>query len=221
MFTPSGPRASGPRASGPRASGSSDAAAAALLDTLYPPEELELRNALSRKDGYWPFVSKKEKPPIALAYGEFPLPFFSAVLDRACAAARCSDRANATFCDIGSGAGRLVLWAAATSEWRSVRGVELLPGLHAAACEKLAAARATGGLLRTADVAMVRGSWEDGALLEWDAIDVAFAYTTAFPASADGVLDELGAALTPRLRAGCVVVTTDYSLGEGCGWSGR
>ena len=42
LFTPSGPRASGPRASG-----SSDAAAAALLDTLYPPEELEQQETVT------------------------------------------------------------------------------------------------------------------------------------------------------------------------------
>ena len=33
---------------------------------LFPPADLELRNAVSRKDGYWPFVAAKEEPPTQL-----------------------------------------------------------------------------------------------------------------------------------------------------------
>jgi hypothetical protein len=52
---------------------------------LYPPSEYGARNGASRTDGYWPYVSKGEEPP--LAYGEFPLPLFSRLVDRACALA--------------------------------------------------------------------------------------------------------------------------------------
>jgi hypothetical protein len=34
-----------------------------LIDGLYPPFELEKRNAQSRTDGYWKYVSRGEEPP--------------------------------------------------------------------------------------------------------------------------------------------------------------
>ena len=43
-------------------------------------------------------------------------------------------------------------------------------------------------------------------------LQVAFAYTTAITASDDGVLVALSAALAQRLKFGCIVVTTDYTL---------
>lgn len=184
---------------------------------LYPAAELSARNAQSRTDGYWPFVGRKEEPPIGLTYGEFPLPFFTALTDRACDLAGLGDeRSGATFCDIGSGAGRLVLWAAATHAWRAALGVELLPGLCRAADAKLEAARDLAGLqLRTPRVELSEGSWDDASVVAWGEIDVAFAYTTAFPADEANVLQELTAALAPRLRKGCLVCTTDYRLGDG------
>ena len=83
------------------------------FERLFPMADINLRNAASRTDGYWPFVGRKEEPPTQLTYGEFPLEFFTAAVDRAVALSGI-DRTSATFCDIGSGAGRLVLWAAAT-----------------------------------------------------------------------------------------------------------
>ena len=96
------------------------------FERIYPADQLPLRNAASRKDGYWPFVSRKEEPPQVLTYGEFPLPLFTQLVDRACSAAELGDsQESATLCDIGSGTGRLVLWAAATGRWKAVFGVEL------------------------------------------------------------------------------------------------
>ena len=143
--------------------------------TLYPPSEFAMRNSRSRKDGYWPYVSKKKDPPLVLTYGEFPLDFFARVTDRACVLAGIDDAQHGgVFCDVGSGAGRLVLWAAATRAWSSVHGVELLPSLHAAAMEKRAAASAldeAGTLsLRAGSVHLHEGSWEDGALMQWDGV---------------------------------------------------
>ena len=98
----------------------------AFDNRLFPTDDYDMRNAASRKDGYWPYVTRKEKPPTALVYGEFPLPFFHRVLERACAQAGVgTNRSEATFADLGSGTGRLVLWAAATDEWRRCVGVEL------------------------------------------------------------------------------------------------
>jgi len=163
---------------------------------LYPPAEVALRNAASRTDGYWPFVSNGEEPPLVLTYGEFPLPFFDAVVDKCCAHAGLEDdRRAAVLCDIGSGSGRLTLWAATSQRpWGKVVGVEVLPALHRTAREKQEAlgARTTAGA-----VEIIEGSFDDPDALAWQDIDIAFAYTTAFPRSAEGVLEDLTAAPAP------------------------
>jgi len=188
---------------------------------LYPVADLDLRNAVSRTDGYWPYVAQKEAPPQALTYGEFPLPLFAQLVDRACAVAALDQEARqqAVFCDIGSGCGRLVLFAAAAAKWKAVRGVELLQGLHEQATKKRDLARSLHAegkldLLTDAEhIDLVNGSWEDPVLTAWEEIDVVFAYTTALPVE-HGVLCELSDALSPLLREGCVVCTTDYQLCE-------
>jgi hypothetical protein len=193
-------------------------AALKAFSSLFPEADYSLRNAASRTDGYWPFVSRKESPPKAFTYGEFPLPYFTRVTDRACELVGL-DAADAVLCDLGSGAGRLVLWAAATRKWKEVRGVELLPSLHKAACEHRDEARLLLSLgLQTPSISLLEGSWDDADLMVWSEIDVAFAYATAFPHDGydcDGVLTELSASLVPRLREGCIVCTTDYRMGDG------
>ena len=191
---------------------------------LFPTEDYEMRNAASRKDGYWPYVSRKEKPPTALVYGEFPLPFFHRVLERACIHGGYRDgnqRSEATFADLGSGTGRLVLWAAATDQWKRCVGVELLCSLHEEAVAKLAEAQSDSCALSplpTADVALYQGSWEDDSLLAWSELDVCFAYTTAFDHGPDGRLHAFSEALAPTLRRGCIVCTTDYQLSAASGF---
>ena len=204
----------------------------AAFHQLYPQDEFAMRNAASRTDGYWPFIAQKEEPPAGLTYGEFPLDFFSRVVDRACELGEI-ERSEAVLCDVVSGAGRLVLWAASSTKWRAVHGVELLPSLHAAAVEKRDAAlelHARGALpLRTPleSVSLHAGSYEDGALLRWAEVDVCFVYATAFAHDGNytlceesgeqqpATLTELSDALNLRLRAGCLVCTSDYTLGEG------
>ena len=131
-----------------------------------------------------PYVSKKEEPPAEYTYGEFPLPFFGELLDKAAASsAACpgGDRSAAEFLDLGSGAGRLVLAAAAaTPPWKRVTGVEFLSSLHTLAEEKLAQAQALPGGLLTSEVVLENCSW-DSESLDLSSIDVAFAYTTHCP----------------------------------------
>jgi hypothetical protein len=114
------------------------------IDHLFPPDGLDKRTALSRKDGYWPFISKGTEPPKEFVYGEFDVLFFAQVLDRAKElwSAGGNDNANdnddkdwrnKVFCDLGSGTGRLVLAAAALHPWKLCRGIELLQGIHEAA----------------------------------------------------------------------------------------
>ena len=193
---------------------------AAFDDSLYRSDEYMQRNGESRKDGYWKYVSAGEDPPLDFTYGEFPLPLFSRLVDRACELGGISSdgaRRSAVLADLGSGAGRLALWAAMTSTWGAVVGVEYLPTIASIASVKLADARRLHPhLLRTERIELLEGSWEDPSLQCWSEIDVAFAYTTAITADEQGVLVDLSAALARRLRRGALVVTTDYTLDASC-----
>jgi hypothetical protein len=113
------------------------------INALYPPHELSNRNARSRTDGYWKYVARGERPPQEFTYGEFDVDFFGMLLDKSWEhyLEGMSDRdeqhsgltpwRNKTFCDIGSGAGRLVLSAAALHPvFKLCRGLEILDGLH-------------------------------------------------------------------------------------------
>lgn len=111
------------------------------LDRLYPPTELDARNAQSRKDGYWPFINEGKDPPECFTYGEFDIFFFAELLDEAYDIWKEQNRDDTSqgwtdkvFCDIGSGAGRLVVAAAALHPtWKVCRGIELLPSMHESA----------------------------------------------------------------------------------------
>ncbi|KAG7341491.1 histone methylation protein [Nitzschia inconspicua] len=122
------------------------------LENMYPSTALDQRIALSRKDGYWPYIQKGEDPPQALVYGEFDLQFFGEILERAALHyTKPQDSVTTTkkiataseiwqgkvFCDLGSGTGRLVLAAAALYPWKVCRGIELLEGIHHEAVETL------------------------------------------------------------------------------------
>jgi hypothetical protein len=113
------------------------------IDLILPPEGLDQRVALSRKDGYWPYITKGDEPPQEFVYGEFDAMFFAHVLDRAHALYfenlpnKQPDWTDKVFCDLGSGTGRLVLAAAALHPWKKCSGVELLENIHKAAEENL------------------------------------------------------------------------------------
>ena len=129
------------------------------LHQLFPPQELEQRNAQSRKDGYWPYIQNGQDPPRSLTYGEFDFYFFAQLLDRARQhmihegsgmtpldqAATTTAWQDKVFVDMGSGTGRLVLAAAALHPtWRMCRGIELLPTIHAQAETNLNVCRCSG-----------------------------------------------------------------------------
>lgn len=110
------------------------------IDALYPPQELTKRNAQSRTDGYWKYVSRGEDPPKEFTYGEFDIEFFGELLDIAWKFftedheqrdASSVPWNNRVFCDIGSGTGRLVLSAAALHpNWKLCRGLEILQTIY-------------------------------------------------------------------------------------------
>ena len=143
-----------------------------------------------------------------LTYGEFDLDHFYSILDVAVAASGKST-SSLTFADLGSGAGRLVLSAAARSNWKACVGVEVLPSLHQLA-EKLHAAAQE--LAQSHDALLSPCRFEEvdlssaGARDALSCVDVAFAFSTCFE-------DEVfAAALRRALPLGAIVVTIDAFL---------
>lgn len=115
------------------------------IHRLYPPQRLDERNAMSRTDGYWPFIQKGGDAPKQFTYGEFDFYFFAQLLDHARKYYETSDEGEKSntwddkvFVDIGSGTGRLVFSAAALHPGlRCSRGIEVLPNIHQTAMDNL------------------------------------------------------------------------------------
>lgn len=211
------------------------------IHTLYPPADLQMRNAASRTDGYWTFVQKGEQPPKSLNYGEFDFYFFASLLDRALTHHGSADSwSGKVFCDIGSGTARLVVSAAALHpQWKLCRGVEILKGLHAEAeqvvsrCRECAGggdgAAGTGELalpgsepganMEMAPVELSCGSFDDSAVFFGDA-DCVFVFSSCMP---EGMRSNLGRAIARQCKSGTIVMTTEYPLSGGAegGGSGR
>uniref|UniRef100_A0A7S2YAQ3 Histone-lysine N-methyltransferase, H3 lysine-79 specific n=1 Tax=Entomoneis paludosa TaxID=265537 RepID=A0A7S2YAQ3_9STRA len=203
------------------------------LERLYPPTELDKRTALSRTDGYWPYLSKGKNPPQELTYGEFDFYFFAGLLDRAhelYLEDPRHDNENAaegwtgkTFVDIGSGTGRLVFAAAALHpSWGMSRGIELLPGIHEAAVEiqqnltENIGENETTPVLTTEDnqqlplapIEFVCGSFDDPYVYFGDA-DIIFLFSTCLPKEG---LESFAEAVGRQCKPGTIVITTDYML---------
>lgn len=201
------------------------------LDILYPPTDLSSRNAVSRTDGYWPFVKDGNEPPQDLTYGEWDLPFFAQLVDRSFSHFKAGFRGNtvgedwtgATFVDIGSGGGRLVLAAAALHRWRLCRGVEILPGLHAMAEANVAKCQNSPGISMGGDFAgalpgsglplcpteLTCGSIDDPATTFIGDVDCAFVASSCMSPE---VMQMIATAVGTQCRAGTVITTTDYEL---------
>jgi hypothetical protein len=204
------------------------------MNQLFPPAELEKRNAQSRTDGYWPYIQNGDDPPADLTYGEFDLYFFSQLLDRAANIRRQQDRMESNgvgwedkvFVDIGSGTGRLVFSAAALHpQFRLCRGIELLPTIHEQAVQNLQSCRlpsssghaltvhalssdSTPGFLPMAPVELVCGSLDDPYVYFGDA-DLIFVFSSCMTSS---LLQRLACAVGRQCRPGTLVVTTEYML---------
>mmetsp|Transcript_10482 Transcript_10482/g.23148 ORF Transcript_10482/g.23148 Transcript_10482/m.23148 type:complete len:257 (-) Transcript_10482:551-1321(-) len=116
-----------------------------VIESFWPPAELDSRNAISRTDGYWPYIYDGKDPPPDHTYGEFDATFFAYLVGPDCGVriwkAQSLDREHdPIFVDLGSGTGRLVCYAAGLRQldgrdslFRECRGIEYLPGLHVAA----------------------------------------------------------------------------------------
>lgn len=209
------------------------------LHKLIPPEELEKRNGISRTDGYWAFIRTGEEPPLGLTYGEFDFYFFAELLDRAWehyapgnpGGGETVEAAwkNKVFIDVGSGAGRLVLAAAALhpTGWKQCRGVELLSGLHEAACGNLDKCRQGDDslamqvghddngnenqeCLKLAPIDFSCASFEDPIIdSHWKDASCIFVTATCLPSE---LLQSLSQVVGLKCRPGTIVTSTDYPL---------
>ena len=142
-----------------------------------------------------------------LTYGEWPLEGFLDALDLAVIGL--SELDSLTFCDLGSGTGRLVLAAAARYPWARCIGIEALEALHdvsdtlqAAAVE---AAAASSHHLSPCEFRALEVSPET-ARQQLGEVDIVFVFSTCFD---DVTLaDTLAAGMKPGAR----VLTVDALL---------
>lgn len=170
----------------------------ARIQTTYPAEQLSQRNAASRTDGYWPFLSQGVEPPQSLTYGEFDFYFFAELLDRALFFSARESWCDTVFCDVGSGTGRLVLAAHQLHAWKECRGVEILPQVHREAEQKLQ---------HLESVNLICGSFEENDNLKH--ADCIFAFSSCFTKE---TMQSLGDAVGKQCLPGTIVITTDYML---------
>jgi hypothetical protein len=188
------------------------------LDRLYPPSDYAQRNAVSRAGGYWPYIKDGEEPPLELTYGEFDLPFFAEIIDKAVSfvgdGGSTTSWEGKTFCDIGSGTGRLVVSAAALHPGlRLCRGVEFLTSCHdygldlVAKCNNVLQVADDRGL-PMAPIELTNGSIGDDSTFVGD-VDVFFISSSAMPSE---VLDMISKAVGKQCKPGTVVVSTDYEI---------
>lgn len=199
------------------------------INILYPPDQLSGRNAASRTDGYWAFISKGENPPVTLTYGEFDFLFFARLMDKALMH-RTTKQENdiiiledITFTDIGSGTGRLVIGAAALHpSLKLCKGLELLPRIHEMAesvldrCTiddrfQMPSFLSSNGIekqIPLAPITFTRGSFEDPYEYIGDS-DVIFVFSTCFTPE---MMKSLSDAIGRQCKEGTIVITTEYKL---------
>lgn len=211
------------------------------IDGLFPPDGLQQRTALSRKDGYWPFIYQGNEPPKEFVYGEFDINFFAHILDRAHELFvwgienkkdddydkeyhRPVDWKNRVFCDLGSGTGKLVIAAAALHQWKLCRGVELLESIHQAAEENLENCRHPNHVTNNYVLPIADGPKKDyldlsPIQLSCGSFDDPYCFfgdadcVFAFStAMPESVLGKMSRAIGRQCKPGTIAVTTEYPL---------
>lgn len=202
------------------------------IDALYPPNELSNRNAKSRTDGYWKYVARGERPPQEFTYGEFDIDFLGILLERSWdhylegmqgddnnnkQHSSITPWSNKTFCDIGSGVGRLVIAAAALyPEWKLCRGLEILEGLHNMSLlavdncfyDEKEKWRLGETYLPLAPIDFTLGSFTNPYEYLGD-IDCAFVFSSCMKPD---LVKELSVALGRQCKNGTIIITTEYPL---------
>ena len=148
-------------------------------------------------------------------YGEFPLHFLVALLERLAPAD------GARFFDLGSGRGQVVLAAAKLRPWVACSGVEILPELHFIALDAGRIARDSSSCAPSVsfelrDLYAEGGIAGNGSCAEVSSNDVVFVYATCLEVDDSGSLAKLTSILE-GLPVGTSVVTVNRPLVEGDG----
>jgi hypothetical protein len=86
--------------------------------------------------------------------------------------------------------------------------------LHELSLEKLSHASTFPEFITAKQIEFENADWGSPGL-DLSTADVVFSYTTALQSSGGSVLQALTDAISSKLRSGCVVITTDYILGDG------
>mmetsp|Transcript_62899 Transcript_62899/g.172774 ORF Transcript_62899/g.172774 Transcript_62899/m.172774 type:complete len:469 (-) Transcript_62899:124-1530(-) len=195
-----------PHRAPPVQSGATGAAAAEWLDAFLGDDILtEARWAAAEADREEDEEIEENEGASALTYGEFEVGCFHLLLEHAVGLSG-GDSSTITFCDLGSGGGRLVLSAAAAWPFRRCVGVELLATLHEMAIGMHGAARQVADKL---DRPLAPCTFERLDLTDTAAAahladcGIAFAFSTCFGDA------RFATALRHNLPAGCLVVTID------------
>ena len=137
--------------------------------------------------------------------------------------------------DLGSGAGRLVLYAAlcgyqGSCKWKEVHGVEIVKDLHSIALKTLGKGLDEGYFIKSGmgnNASSVH--FHNGPAQEYNSIfseaDIIFSYSTVFESKGFDVelgamvlADEWSSWLGTICSPGCVIVTTDRALSPEHGW---
>ncbi|KAK3233258.1 hypothetical protein CYMTET_56435 [Cymbomonas tetramitiformis] len=144
-------------------------------------------------------------------YGEFDTGFFLDLLEHL------SPSPTATFADLGSGRGQIVLTAAAVRTWKRCIGVEIVPILHELALGAYEVVCAINPPRALSECVFLHGRME-GLLADLAHVDVVFAYATKFPLDENGYLS-ISRILHSALKEGATVVTVNNVLDLEAGFS--
>jgi len=215
-----------------------------------------------------PTAITKDDPRLSLTYKEFPLESFDFLLQRAqllllnryietptkeeedlqfrrIVAKQPNEemllktRKRKHMIDLGSGCGRLCMYAALILERWTVHGIEISMGLHDIACVSLERGIEEGlfyesssedlgdaTLYSNARIQFHHGPAQDYGSKVLSKADLIFAYSTAWPAPKFNI--DVGAVvlgpewsmmLAKYCKLGCVVITTDRILDPKYGWN--
>ena len=223
-----------------------------IIDTiLYPQSEFKKRMDVGKNDQFSDNSSEgslassagamgADDPRLSLTYHEFPLESMNELLKLAVQEYEAKNGEKPkVLVDLGSGCGRLVLFAALAGDdekyfsWQEVNGIEIGDQLHKYALDIVQRGIDDGCLLdpssKSDDLAYTKICFHRGAASDLKHIlsqsDVIFCYSTVF--NTEGFDVEMGTMVLARewsmlladaCRPGTVAITTDRALNPTHGW---
>lgn len=205
-----------------------------IIEYHYPTKLIEERNAMSRTDGYWPFIQKGISiPPKQYTYGEYDFDFFTTILNEIPSLLSNHNSNNTShdetnmnetnnktdvsfwnnkvFVDLGSGVGRLVTSTALLyPNMKLCRGIEILSSLSQYANQQLQCVYndTTTNMTMISPIELICDSFLDPYIYFGDA-DLIFVFSSCMDQL---LLEQLASSIGRQCRINTIVITTDYSL---------